>query len=47
MIDKTWKKIMQLVNCSILIVNPLDGRPARDPSSGAMIQHQNGGVNIR
>ena len=45
-IDKTWKKVMKLGNCSILIVNPLDERPARDPKSSVMIQYQHGGVNV-
>ena len=46
--DKTWKKLKKLRGFSILIVNPLDERPTRDPNFSVMIQYQHGsGVNIR
>ena len=45
MIAKTWKKVIKLGNCSILIVS-LDERPTRDPNSGVMTQYQYGSVNV-
>ena len=37
---------MKSVNCSILIVNPLDEYPTRELISGVIIKYQHGRVNV-